>query len=135
MLIIKIIVDLACGALGAIGGWKWHNARRFIMPTLLAIAFSFVSHTWWLGLTALPVIGTLCLGYFGQKWLGRGLWLGLQGLVLGVGAVVSSHLLWWVYLPYVLLGFGLGALLFNFEQIIGDIIFYCWLGSIVFFLR
>ncbi len=110
------------------------------MPVVLALTFGFLTHSYLLGLSVLPVIGTLCLGYFFRgdqdlQWLGRGLWLGLQALVLGIGITVSGHLSLYFYVPYVLVAFGLAAWLYRIEQVIGDIIFGIWLGSIVFFVR
>src|SRR5258708_5327441 len=104
---IKILIDLICGSLSSWGGYSWHNARRFFMPILLALTFGFVTHIWWIGISVLPVIGTLCLGYFfrgnqGLQWLGRGLWLALQALVLAFVTCITGHLAWFFYVPYVL---------------------------------
>ena len=140
MLWLKIITDISGATCFSLGGWNILWMRRYLMPVIFAIAFSIDLHIYWIGITVLPVIGTLCLGYFfhgnqGLQWLGRGLWLSLQGLVIGAGVTLSGHLSWYVYLLFVLVGFGLGASFFDIEQILGDIIFGIWLGSIVLFVR
>lgn len=139
MVFIKIGIDILCGALNALGGWHFLWMRRYIMPVFLAITFSFVTHIWWIGLLTLPTIGTLCLGYkdfvFLGNTVGRGLWLACQALVIAFGVCITDHLSLFFYLPYVVVAFGLGAWLYRIEQVIGDIIFGIWLGSIVFFVR
>ena len=131
LLILKLIIDFFCGLLNLVGGYCFLPARRFIMPTILALGISISSHTWWLGLLSLPVMGTLCLGYKNGKWLKRGLWLALQAFVIGIGAFLVGHIAFYLYLPYVVGAFVLGATLYNIDQIIGDFIFGSWLGIIV----
>lgn len=135
LLMIKIISDIICGVLNFIGGYCWHNARRFIMPCVVALTVSYVSRVWWLGIGILPVMGTLCIGYFGGRFIGRGLWLALQAFVFGIVCFFTNHLYWYFYLPYVLGAFFLGGSLFDIEEVIGDLIFGCWLGSIVFIIH
>ena len=102
-----LVIKLAIEAIGAmcklISELWWHNAQRFIMPVCYAISISIVSHTWWLGLTVLPMIGTLCLGYkdFGTSdGFNRGMWLFLIGITAGLGPVLTHHLSWFVFVPY-----------------------------------
>ena len=135
MIFIKIIVDLICGALNAWGGFSWHNARRYLMPVVLGITVSVLTHIWWLGLLILPVIGTLCLGYFHFGNFGRGLWLFLQSFVIGAGLLLTGHLVWYFYIPYCIISGILGGLLVKLYQPIGDAIEGCWLGIIVFLVR
>ncbi len=131
IIFIKFFLDAICGALNAWGGYSWHNARRFIMPCVIALGISLASGVWWLGLTSLPVMGTLCLGYFGGKFWGRGLWLALQAAVLGLGPLVLGHLAWWLYAPYLVGALLLAGFLYNLEQIVGDLIFGAWLGAVI----
>lgn len=140
--IIKIVVDLLCGALNAIGGYSWHNARRYIMPVLLGgeaalIAWENKKQDWWAGLLVLPVIGTLCLGYknFGNGNLSRALWLFVQAVVIGLGLTITGHLAWAVYIPYIVFAGVLGGIYKNWQQVWGDMIAGIYLGSIVYFIH
>lgn len=135
MLAIKALIDMACGALNAWGGYSWHNARRFIMPCVIAAGVSIATGVWWLGLTILPAMGTLCLGYFGPKFWGRGLWLALQATVIGAGSLALGHLTWFLYAPYIVGALLLAGFLYSIEQVIGDAIFGCWLGAVVFLVH
>ena len=140
MIYTKIIVDLLCGVLNAIGGYCWHNARRYIMPILLGgeaglIIWEKKKKDWWAGLLILPVIGTLCLGYFSGKNWGRGLWLFLQTLVIGLGLTITGHIFWFIYIPYIVLAGVLGGIYKNWNQILGDAIAGVYLGSILFFIH
>ena len=135
LLTVKLIIDLACGALFAWGGFDFLAARRYIMPCVIAIYLSIVCHIYWLGLTVLPVCGTLCLGYSGTKGGYRGFWLFLQSFVIGLGLFLTGHLSWYFYLPYVIISGILGSTLFDVFQILSDSIFGCWLGMIVFIVH
>lgn len=135
ILIIKILVDLICGALNSWGGFSWHNARRFIMPVVIGIAVSFITHIWWTGIMVLPVMGTLCLGYFGGKNWGRALWLFLQAVVIGLGLTLTGHLAWYVYIPYIIGAGVLGGFYKNWQQVWGDMVAGTYLGSIVYFIH
>lgn len=135
IIIFKIIIDLICGALNALGGWKIIQLRRFVMPLFIALGISISTGIWWLGLTSIPVMGTLCLGYFGKEFLGRGSWLALQAFVIGLGSFIFGHLAWYLYIPYIAISFLLGGFLYDIEQIDGDSIFGIWLGTIIFLVR
>lgn len=135
MIEFKIAIMMVCGILFSLGGYHWLFCRRFIMPSLLALTFGFLTHSYLCGVYVLPVIGTLCLGYFGSRFWGRGLWLGLQAIVIGVGVTISGHLSWWIYLPYCLGAVVLAGSLYDLEQIIGDLIFGCWLATMIFLLH
>lgn len=134
-ILIKLFIDGICGCLNAWGGFNFLAARRFIMPFVIGVGVSIASGCWYLGLTVLPVMGTLCLGYFGKKFWGRGLWLALQAAVIGAGSLILGHLVWYAYAPYVIGGLLLAGFLYNLEQIISDIIFGCWLGIIIFVVK
>ena len=137
MIILKIIIDLICGALFSLGGWKIIQLRRFAMPVVLGIGVSIITHTWWTGIMVLPVMGTLCEGYFKitNQFFARGLWLAMQAFVIGIGVTLTGHLGWYFYIPYVLIAGVLAGLLYGIQQIIGDLIFGGWLGIIIFFLK
>jgi hypothetical protein len=135
MIIFKIIIDLICGALNAWGGYSWHNARRFIMPTMIGLAVAFITSVWWAMFLPLPAMGTLCLGYHSYGNFGRALWIGLQCFALGLGLLLTGHLHWYFYLPYIVGGCVLGGLYRNWQQIIGDICTGCYMGLIIFLIH
>lgn len=135
MIFIKIITDIICAALNSLGGHGFLWMRRYVMPVIIGVSLSIIIHIWWVGLMVLPVMGTLCLGYFGKGFWGRGSWLALQALIIGLGLFLTNHLSWYFYIPYVLVSLLLGGFLYDLEQIIGDIIFGVGLSSIVFLVR
>ena len=135
MIILKIITDLLCGVLNAIGGWEFLPARRFIMPFVLGISTSIVTQVWWTGLLILPVMGALCLGYFsGSNW-GRAFWLFLQAVVLGLGLALTGHIVWYFYLVYVIGAGVLGGIYKNWNQLLGDFISGIYLSSIIWLIH
>lgn len=125
MILLQLAIMISCGALNAIGGHGALYCRRYIMPFALGVGFSIVTHTWWVGLMVLPVIGTLCLGYFKipNQFLARGGWLALQAFVIGIGAFLTGHLPWFFYGPDIILAFVAAGLLYDLQQIEGDILF------------
>lgn len=137
MIILEIIADIVAGVLDSLGGFHWLFARRYIMPFILGVCISIISHTWWLGLTILPVMGTLCLGYknFGTGNFSRAMWLFVQAVVIGLGVTITGHLHWYFYVPYIIGAGVLGGVYKNWKQQIGDLVTGCWLGIIVFFVR
>ena len=139
---LKIIVDILCGVLNAIGGYCWHNARRYIMPVLLGgeaglIAWEKNKKDWWAGLLVLPVIGTLVLGYknFGTGNFSRAMWLFLQAVVIGLGLTITGHVAWYFYLPYIVGAGVLGGIYKDWQQILGDFIAGIYLGIIIYFVK
>ena len=134
-IVLKLVVDLCCGACDALGGWHILWMRRFLMPSIIGVAFAFATHTWWVVFLPLPAMGTLCIGYGKDGNFGRALWIGLQCVILGLGVTITGHLAWWLYAPYIVLGCVLGGLYRNWNQILGDIVTGCWLGIIVLFVR
>ena len=135
LLIAKLIIDGISGILNALGGYHWLFCRRFIMPCVIALGVSIGSGIWWLGFTVLPVMGTMCLAYFGGKFWGRGLWLALQATVIGAGSLVLGHLAWWFYVPYIGGALLLAGFLYDLEQLIGDFIYGFWLAVIIFLVH
>lgn len=134
-ILIKLIIDSVCGALNALGGWHILWMRRYLMPVLIGVGCSLSAHIWWLGFLVLPVIGTLCLKYFGGGKFGRGLWLFLQAVVIGLGLFLTGHLAWYFYFPYTVVAGILGGSLFLLFQPVSDAIFGCWLGIIILFIH
>lgn len=132
---ILIGVSLLCGALNALGGYHWLWMRRYLMPVVIGATVSLITQIWWLGVVCLPVIGTLCLGYF--KWgnLGRALWIGLQCLVLGLGLCLTGHLSYLLFVPYVVGGCVLGGLYKNWYQPVGDFVTGFYMSLIIPCLR
>lgn len=129
------MIDLACGACDAIGGWHILWIRRFLMPVLIGVSCAYITHTWWVVFLPLPAMGTLSLGYSKDGNFGRALWIGLQCFVLGLGLVLVHHLAWWLYAPYIIVGCVLGGLYRNWQQIIGDLLTGSYLGLIIFLVR
>lgn len=112
------------------------------MPLLLGgeaglIAWEQKKKDWWAGLLVLPVIGTLCLGYFSDKNWGRALWLFLQAAVAGLGLALTHHLFgdWVTYAVYIVGAGVLGGTYKNWWQPWGDFIAGMYLASILFFVR
>lgn len=132
---IKFLVMACCAGLNAAGGAFQHNYRRFVMPVILAISVSFITHIWWVGLIVLPVIGTLCLGYFSGKNWGRALWLFLQAVMISIGLTITGHVSLIIMIPYVIGSGLLGGIYKNWYQPIGDAITGCYLGSIILFVH
>ena len=135
MKFLELFIMLSCGALNAWGGYSWHNARRFIMPIVLGYGISIVTNAWWLGLLILPVMGTLCLGYFSDKNWGRALWIFLQAFVIGIGLLMTEHLIWYYFLAYVVIAGVVGGLYKNLKQIYGDFFIGTYLGCIILLVR
>lgn len=44
--LLKFVLDAACGALNALGGFCFLPARRFIMPSVIAVTAVLASHVW-----------------------------------------------------------------------------------------
>lgn len=134
-ILIKLIIDGICGILNAWGGHSFLFARRYLIPFLLAVNASLLTHLWWVGLMLLPVIGTLSIGYSKDSNFGRALWIGMQCFVLGLGLFLTHHLAWYFYVPYVIFGCVLGGIYRNWFQIIGDTVTGCYLGLIIFMIH
>ncbi len=107
---VLIIIKLVTEAVGAIcklvGELWWHNAQRFILPPFYAVAVSIESGCWWLGLTVLPMIGFLVLGYkdFGSSnGFDRGVWLFLISAAAGLGPALHHNESWLAYVPLAIL--------------------------------
>lgn len=138
MIILKLIVMAVCAGLFFIGGWKWHNARRFIMPVVLVVSTAlFIHHA--IALTMLVSMGFLTIGYgdnaplrhcFGNGW-GRGIWGLLVALSLSVGLFVSGHIVWYFLIPYLAVNFTFENALKDIPQCIGDPIIGLGFSSII----
>ena len=142
MIEIKLAVVILCAICKLVGELWWHNAQRFIMPLILGIGISLVSHVWWLGLTVLPVIGVIVEGYGDKSWFkhifgdasARGMWLFLICMVVGLGSVITHHLSLWFYIPWCLLGGIWGATTRVLNNKIIAPITGALIGSIIWFI-
>ena len=69
-MILKIALLIICAVLNWWGGYSWHNARRFIMSSLIAGYCAWQIATWW---TFFPIVipFMLCLSLQDDN---RGLW-------------------------------------------------------------
>lgn len=138
---MRLLIVLVCSALFWIGGKWWHNARRFIMPTIICTYMCITLHTLW-GLTTLLMIAPLCMGYgiksplrhcFGDGW-GRGVWGLLVAFCASLGLVVTGFLALPWYIFYLALNFTLENALKKLPQDIADPIIGCGFGLIVFII-
>lgn len=135
MIFLKVISDILCGVLNALGGWKFLWMRRYIMPVIIGLTVSLVTRVWWLGFLVLPVIGTLTLGYFSASNWGRALWLFLQSIAISLPLFIFNHIEWYFYIPYILGAGILGGFYKNWEQVYGDFVTGFYLGSIIYFIH
>lgn len=142
MIIIKLFTVFICSGLNIIGGYSWHNTRRFIMPTIIAIAVSIILHSWWIGLTCLPAIAILCMGYgeksflehiFNDAW-GRFVWMVLVSTSFCLGLILLHHLNVFIALGYIIGNGILGITLRKYNQILTDAIFGVGFSSFIFFI-
>ena len=139
LLIVKLIVIGSCAGLKLIGELFWHDAQRWILPAILGIGVSIVTHTWWLGILVYPCCGTLDLGYddYG-KWsdgFDRAMWLGLICVVAGLACLIFHHLFWLWYTLYCLAGFIWGGISRKWWNVIIAPISGLIIGSMIFFVH
>ncbi len=113
------------------------------MPAVIGVSISIVTHVWWLGLTVLPSMGTLSIGYgeksilhkyFSDFWV-RFVWMALSAITIGLGCFIFGHLAWYLYILYILVLSIVCAILRNLNEVIGDLLFGSLIGSIVFLVR
>lgn len=138
MIFIKLSIIAICAVCKWIGEVSWHNAQRFILPVILGIGISLVTHTWWLGLTTLPSIGAICLGYrtFNLGDAGdRGMWLFLIAVILGAGPLLTGHIYWFLYVPWCVICGVWGSTTRNLWNAIIAPISGALLGSIIFLVK
>lgn len=138
ILLVKIIVEILCAICKVIGE-KWqHNFQRFILPVIYSVGVSYVSSTWWLGLTTLPMIGAICLGYkdYGKDdAVARALWLFVICVIAGLVPTITGHLSWFIYIPYIIIAGFIGTLTRNINNWIEAPICGLWIGFPIWFLH
>lgn len=134
-LILKLSIDAICASLNALGGYHFLWMRRYIMPIMIGISFSIITHVWWVLFLTWPAIGTLSIGYSKDGNFGRALWLGVQCAIMGIGLLLTHHIEWYLYFIYIIFGCVLGGLYRNWNQIFGDIITGCYIGIIILLVR
>lgn len=139
---IKILIMASCAALFWWGGFCFLPARRFILPSILAVFCAFYLHSLW-ALTMLSCMGTYCLGYgdksplrhcFGNGW-GRGVWGLLSAICLSLALFLTHHLSIWFFVPYLALNFTLENALKDINQKIGDPLIGLGFSCIVFLVK
>lgn len=138
MIEIKIAVIVLCAICKLVGELWQHNLQRFVMPIVLAVGISLVSHVWWLGLTCLPMIAPLLMGYkvYGPSdGFDRGMWLFLIALVAALGCAITHHVSWFIYVPYCVIAGAWGATTRKLWNVIIAPISGLLIGSIIFFVR
>lgn len=139
MIGLQLLTIVICGGLFAWGGYSWHNARRFIMPLILALTCLWLTKSWW-ALTVLGMSPIFCLGYgiksplrhvFGDGW-GRGVWGALAALGASLGLFLTGHIAWYLFGGYLILNFTFENALKKINQIVGDCIIGIGFGLIIF---
>lgn len=142
MIELKLLVLGVCSALFWLGGFGWLPARRFIMPSLILITcFLFCKNPWLV--SQLTCMGIFCLGYgeksplrhcFGNGW-GRGVWGLLAAICLSLPLLLTGHLVWYFFVPYLILNFILENALKDIPQPIGDPIIGAGFSCIVLLIH
>ena len=138
-LLIQLIVISLCAVCKLIGETVWHNAQRFILPVVLGIGISYITGTWWLGLTILPIMAPISLGYddYG-KWsdgFDRAMWMFMICVVAGLGCVIAQHLFWLWYGCYCVAGAIWGGVTRKWWNVIISPISGVLIGSIIFLVH
>lgn len=136
--VIKLAVDLGCAILKLLGETVNHSFQRFCLPIIYSMAVSVDSHCLWLGLTTLPMIGAIVLGYkdYGSKdSVARALWLFVICVVASVGPFLTHHLAWYVFFPYIASAGFVGTLTRNINNFIGAPINGLWIGLPIWFIH
>lgn len=137
-----------------LGGYRILFFRRYMMPIILGVTISILTHVWWLGLAIMPVSVAFSCGYgdnsiirriFGNGW-GRSVWGGLAAICLSLPLFLTHHLSIFgvqaindnytvdsivVLILYLSLNFTLENVLKNIPQYIGDPIIGVGFASIV----
>lgn len=134
---IRLGVLSLCMGLKIIGELWWHNAQRFIMPIIITAGIFYITHSWY-SLTALPMIGALVLGYkdYGKTdSVARALWLFVICVVAWLGQVITGHLAWFIYVPYIIGAGWVGTLTRNINNLIGAPINGFWIGLPILFIH
>lgn len=138
MIGVEIVVLISCAICKLIGELWWHNAQRFIIPTIIAIGICVVLHSYWLGLLALPMIAPLCFGYktYGNSdGFNRAVWLMMIVLFEGLLLSIFHHLSWFLYVPWVILSAVWGGVTRMYWNVIIAPLTGIIIGSIILFVR
>lgn len=137
-MLIKIMVEILSIILKTIGETVWHDAQRFILPIIYSGAVSYDSSCWWLGLTTLPMIVPIDLGYkdYGKiDSVARALWLFVICIVAGMIPAITGHLSWLVYVPYCIVGGFIGTLTRNINNKLEAPIVGFWISFPIWFIH
>lgn len=136
-LTVKLAIISLCMALKLIGELWWHNAQRYIMPIIITAGIFYITHSWW-SFTSLSMIGALVMGYktYGSKdSVARALWLFVICVVAWLGQVITGHLTWFIYVPYIIGAGWAGTLTRNINNLIGAPINGFWIGLPILFIH
>lgn len=137
-ILIKLGITISGVVLKTIAEKWWHNAQRFVLPLIYSIGVSYLSHCWWIGLTTLPMIAPLCLGYsdYGKNdAVARALWLFVICIVAGLGPYSFGHLPLVFYAPYIVLAGFIGTLTRNINNWIEAPICGFWIVLPIWFIH
>lgn len=136
--VIKLAVDLACAGLKNIGELFWHDAQRYILPIIYSLAVSVQSHCLWLGLTTLPMILPIDMGYkvYGSSdGFDRGMWLFMACVAAGLGPSLTGHLSWFAYVSICIFSGVWGATTRRFWNVLISPISGWIIGSFIWFIH
>lgn len=147
-LVCKIVTEILSVILKCIGEMAWHDAQRFILPAMYSISVSYESACWWLGLTTLPMIAPIDLGYkdYGKKdSVARALWLFVICIVAGLGPFLHNNLSfdlwfihlnrWCIYISYITIAGFIGTLTRNINNKIEAPVTGLWICFLIWFIH
>lgn len=138
LIAVRISVIISGIILKTIGEKWWHDAQRFMLPVIYSIGISYASQCWWLGLTTLPMIGAIVLGYkdYGKNdSVARALWLFVICVISGLAPTILGHISWFVYIPYIIMAGFIGTWTRNINNWIGAPINGFWITLPIIFVR
>lgn len=121
-MILKISILVIGIILKLIGEKWWHDAQRFILPTVYAIGVSIQSQCLWLGLTVLPMIAPIDLGYndYGKNPNeNRAVWLFVICVFGTIYPTIHGNISWFFTVPYLMASGWVGMLASKIDNTFG----------------
>ena len=142
MVTLQLLTIAMAGICFSIGGWHILFFRRWVMPTILTLCCFYITHSYW-SISMMLSIVFLSLGYgdnskfthfFGPAW-SRAIWGLFVGLSLSLWSILTGHIAWYWFVTYLIQGMAIEPLCKRLNQIGGDFIIGCGMGSIVLLIR
>lgn len=137
-ILIKLAIEAICAVLKTLGETVNHDFQRYILPVVYSASVSYDSACWWLGLTTLPMIVPIDLGYkdYGSKdSVARALWLFVICAVAGLGPTFFGHLSLWFYLPWIAGSGFVGTLTRNINNLLEAPVVGFYIGFPIWFIH